>query len=194
MSLLQKSPIKENILQKRPMILSILPTVATPHVAGCKEFVGKSCPEQGCEETTGTMKDTIHVTYMQHMWYDSFIREKKDTNYVSHMHDTINVTHAWYDSFIREKKDTFHVAHMHDTINVTHEWYDSFIREKKDTFHFTHMHDTINVTHTHECDMNSVFLLTYECVTSHICMSHATHLDESCHTYEWVMSHICEGT
>jgi len=30
MSLLQKSPIKENILQKRPIILSRLLTVATP--------------------------------------------------------------------------------------------------------------------------------------------------------------------
>ena len=28
-------------------------------------------------------------------------------------------------------------------------------------------------------------------VMSHIWMSHVTHMNESCHTYEWVMSHIC---
>jgi len=29
---------------------------------------------------------------------------------------------------------------------------------------------------------------TYEWVMSHIWMSHVTHMNESCHTYEWVMS------
>jgi len=33
----------------------------------------------------------------------------------------------------------------------------------------------------------------YEWVTSHIWMSHATHMNESCHTYEWVTSHIWIG-
>ena len=31
---------------------------------------------------------------------------------------------------------------------------------------------------------------TYEWVMSHIWMSHVTHMKESCHTYEWAMSHI----
>jgi len=31
---------------------------------------------------------------------------------------------------------------------------------------------------------------TYEWVMSHIWMSHVTHMNESCHTYEWVTSHI----
>jgi len=31
---------------------------------------------------------------------------------------------------------------------------------------------------------------TYECVTSHIWMSHVTRMNDSCHTYEWGMSHI----
>jgi len=31
---------------------------------------------------------------------------------------------------------------------------------------------------------------THEWVTSHIQMSHVTHVNESCHTYEWGMSHI----
>jgi len=31
---------------------------------------------------------------------------------------------------------------------------------------------------------------TYEWVMSHIWMSHVTHMNESCHTYGWVMSHI----
>jgi len=31
---------------------------------------------------------------------------------------------------------------------------------------------------------------TYERVMSHIWTSHVTHMNESCHTYEWVMSHI----
>jgi len=42
---------------------------------------------------------------------------------------------------------------------------------------------------------------TYECVMSHMWMSHVTHMNESCHAYEWivlynhtyecVMSHVC---
>ena len=31
---------------------------------------------------------------------------------------------------------------------------------------------------------------TYEWVMSHIWMSHVTHMNEPCHTYEWVMSHM----
>ena len=31
---------------------------------------------------------------------------------------------------------------------------------------------------------------TYEWVMSHIQMSHVTHTNEPCHTYNWVMSHI----
>jgi len=31
---------------------------------------------------------------------------------------------------------------------------------------------------------------TYEWVMSHIWMSHVTHINEPCHTYQWVMSHI----
>jgi len=31
---------------------------------------------------------------------------------------------------------------------------------------------------------------TYEWVMSHVWMGHVTHMTESCHTYEWVMSHI----
>ena len=31
---------------------------------------------------------------------------------------------------------------------------------------------------------------TYEWVMSHIWVSHVTHMNVSCHTYEWVMSHI----
>ena len=31
---------------------------------------------------------------------------------------------------------------------------------------------------------------TYEWVMSHIWMGHVTHMNESCHTYAWVMSHI----
>jgi len=41
-----------------------------------------------------------------------------------------------------------------------------------------------HVTHTNEsCN-------TYEWVMSHIRMSHVTRMNESCHTYEWVMSHV----
>ena len=33
---------------------------------------------------------------------------------------------------------------------------------------------------------------TYEWVISHIRMNHVTHMDQSCHTYDWVMSHMHE--
>ena len=34
---------------------------------------------------------------------------------------------------------------------------------------------------------------TRERCMSHIWMSHVTHMNESCHTYEWVMSHTLQG-
>jgi len=44
-----------------------------------------------------------------------------------------------------------------------------------------------HVTHTNEsCH-------TYEWVMSYIWMSHVTHMSESCHAHEWVMSHIRMG-
>jgi len=41
-----------------------------------------------------------------------------------------------------------------------------------------------HVTHMNES------CLTYEWVMSQICMSHVTYMNASCHTYEWVLSHI----
>jgi len=41
-----------------------------------------------------------------------------------------------------------------------------------------------HVTHT------NVSCHTYECVMSHIQMSHVTRTNVSCHTYKWVMSHV----
>jgi hypothetical protein len=46
-----------------------------------------------------------------------------------------------------------------------------------------------HVTHMNVTQMNE-FCHTDEGVMSHIWMSHVTHMNESCHTYEWVMSHI----
>jgi len=37
-------------------------------------------------------------------------------------------------------------------------------------------------------------LCTYECVLSHITMSHATHMDESCPTNKCVILHTCTTT
>ena len=46
--------------------------------------------------------------------------------------------------------------------------------------------------HTYECITSRKIYTcmnaschTYECITSHIWMSHVTHIDESCHAYEW---------
>jgi hypothetical protein len=46
-----------------------------------------------------------------------------------------------------------------------------------------------HVSMSHVTHMNGS-CLTYEWVMSHIWTSHVSHMNASCHTYEWVMSHI----
>jgi len=55
--------------------------------------------------------------------------------------------------------------------------------------HVTHMDESFN--HVLVCQVHGVVIhvATYF-VMPHICLSHVTHLNESCHTFEWVMSHI----
>ena len=48
--------------------------------------------------------------------------------------------------------------------------------------------DSSHVWMSHATQMNEP-CHTYEWVMSHKWMSHVTHMNESCHTYEWVMSH-----
>jgi len=61
------------------------------------------------------------------------------------------------------------------------------MRESWRTTHYERVMSHIcrsHVTHMNEsCH-------TYVGVMSHILMSHVTHMNELCHTYEWVMSHI----
>jgi len=49
-----------------------------------------------------------------------------------------------------------------------------------------------HVTHMNESchTYESVMSHTYAWVTWHKWMSHVTHMNQSCHTYDWVMSHI----
>ena len=57
---------------------------------------------------------------------------------------------------------------------MSHVWHESFIR------HFTWI--IHGMTHSYDsCHMND---------SCHVRMSHVTHTNGSCHTYEWVMSHM----
>ena len=43
---------------------------------------------------------------------------------------------------------------------------------------------------SHMCMIYLHMIRTYVLHSSHTLMSHVTHMNESCHTYQWVMSHI----
>jgi len=72
---------------------------------------------------------------------------------------------------------------------VTHVWHaHSYVRLDSCMFELVWVMSHIwmsHVTHMNES------CYTYEWVMLHIWMSHVTHRNESCRTYEWVMSHIC---
>ena len=113
-----------------------------------------------------------HVTLM----FDAQMNE------LCHIHEWVSHTYAWVMSHSYVWHDSHscltRLIHMCELTNsnVRH---DSFIR----------------VTWLiHECDMTRSYvwhvMSHIEPVMSYIHMGHVTHMNESCHTYEWVMSHI----
>jgi hypothetical protein len=56
----------------------------------------------------------------------------------------------------------------------------------------THAKEILCVWKQNHSMRRLVFFLSCECSMPHIWMSHVTHMNESCHTYEWVMSHMKE--
>jgi len=128
-------------------------------------------------------------------------------NQLSHIFKFLYITQLSY-------KRIFHFYRL-SAINVCH---DSFIRVKGLIQSYVYVTTcrvaTSPVTYTmyvhdrltwliHMCDMthscvwkhwfyHSIIFVTWlihTCVFSHVWMSHVTHMNESCHTYEWVMSH-----
>jgi len=110
------------------------------------------------------------------------------------------VTGVWHDSFICVTWLMYMCGMAHSCV-----WHDSFLRvtwliHVCDMTHSYVWHNSvINVTWliymygtTHSCIWN-VCEMTRATKSGaiYICKSHVTHMNVSCHPYEWVMSHTC---
>jgi len=132
---------------------------------------------------------TLHMCDMTHsyVWHGSFTC----VTWLIHMCDMTH-SHMWHDSFVC----VAWLIHMCDMAHP-HVWHDSFICVTwlMTSRHTTPEEQTCNqkmaphIWMRHVTHMNAS-CHTYEWAMSHIWMSHVTHMNESCHTYECVMSHI----
>jgi len=151
------------LLQKRPIILSILPT-DTWHVwINFIPLVFEKCQTYGwvmllIGMNHGThMNDSCH-TYewiMPHIW----MRHVTHMNESCHTYDWV-MSHIWMN----------HVTHMNDSCH-TYERIMSHIWLR----HVTHINESCH---------------TYEWIMSHIWMNHVTHMTESCHACARVTSNL----
>jgi len=98
----------------------------------------------------------ICVTWLIHVWWhDSFVC----VTWPIHVCD-MTPPCEWHDSLIWGMSAMSHA----------HVWHDSFMCETR-------------LIHMNHVDYAACAFCTYECVMSHIWMSHVTHVNESCHTY-----------
>jgi len=83
-----------------------------------------------------------------------------------------------------------HMAHTHVTCIVTCSLCATWLIHVCDMIHSCVWHDSfiIHGAYTHVNSISHVCV----CMRHEWCMSHVTHMNESCHTHEWVMSHTCE--
>ena len=147
--------IYRSLLQKRPIILSILLICAMCHM--CYEL----------------------LMHMRHKtWHDSLIC----VTWLAHMCDMTH-SYVWHDTRDTDARVTVYM--------YIYTYIFSHIYIYKYTYRYSHMYTLMNESRdiwmSHVTHMNGS-CHTYEWVMSHIWMGHVTHMHESCHTYSW---HTC---
>jgi len=192
----------------RPIILSILLTVATPYTCRHHEYCTVYKGAMTLCESTDVMARLYTVQYslcIQGSWrvsHDSFMyrqvtrniqRRDIETRVTSHtrhtglMHmcDMTLVYRTYKDETYRRESRV--IRDIHDScICVT--WLSS--TEHTKTRHTDESHESYETYMTHAYETyRRESCHTYAWVMSHICMSHVTHVNSSSHTYECVVSH-----
>jgi len=108
-------------------------------------------------------------------WVKSHINESRHANESCHTCMS-HVTHAWVMSYMNE---SCHMKMSHGISNVTSPGCPWFMAHKW-VMSYTWMR--------HVKGISTVILPRWPWVMAHIQTSHVTHMNDSCHTYEWVMS------
>ena len=186
--------------QKRPMILRSLLIVSTPYKMQ-SQFVSFVYCVGGGSYVHIRMSRVTHMKESCHVYGCPILQQYTYTH--KHTHTHIH-THSLNSCCLYT---AWEVGHM-----STYEWVMSHISRSHVTYmaalSFNNLH-THTSTHTHAyihtvsihvvCILRGRWVMyprtneschTYERITSHIWMSHVTHVKESCHIYGWVVSHI----
>jgi len=127
-----------------------------------------------------------YVTWLNHSWHDSFIRDVTDANVTW-------LIHVWHDGFIREVTHSYVIWLSYRL----HDWHDVFIRDG------THSYGTCRIhMQRYQCIHTTLMYVLGSHIHESFCiwMSHvkyksATQIGHV--TFEWGMSHInetCNGS
>ena len=148
-----------------------------------------------------------HVTHT-HIWMRHVTHTHIRMSHVTHTHIWINhvarfVTHETAlnsDYWVMPHIRMGHVTHTHTRFESYRTFRDSWNGPAFLLLSHTAHSNGSGHMYTHAWDMSHVWMShvtheneschTWEWVMSHMRMSHVTHVNESCHTCEWVMSHM----
>jgi len=124
---------------------------------------------------------SLLIVAIPHVW----VRYTSVTWYVWERHILVTISYGVINLFTYEWV-TSHIwmSHVTHVNNSCHAYIYVWERHTSVTWYVWERHALVTISY------GVIKAFTYERVTSHIWISHVTHMNESCHTHESFMSHV----